>query len=294
MNTQLRKRPLVAAALMSVLAVFSSACTPAPPPWSSWEFTATRVTVNDSQDEIRGLFGECIPATWLGGRKDEPYVMNIATRVKIGVPDSADGFVVSSRSSNPHNVPAGASRVLTGPAGAPAVFTGIDRLDILDLLDGSRPVEVFLIYTWVMEEDVIPVNIAANDVKNLLILILNLELAQGSMPSDPDQFVDEIMDRALDIFTLLLSNIPQLGLGDDVGGGAFNIGIPATGVLADIVDASIASATIAPFPLSIRDLPPDVKHVDLLTMSGTTTFAGQVFDQYGDGVHTYDFQANQV
>ena len=34
--------------------------------------------------------------------------------------------------------------------------------------------------------------------------------------------------------------------------------------------------------------------MNIFSMGGTKTFTGQAFNQYGDGVHTYNFQANQV
>ncbi|MCB9387507.1 MAG: hypothetical protein H6517_06745 [Microthrixaceae bacterium] len=276
---------------MAALALIAAACVPpTAPATDTWEFKATQVTVNDAQDEIR-LFGACVA---IPNCNDEPYVMNIATRVKIGVPNSASGFVVSSRSNNPENVPAGESRTLTGAAGAPVAFPGLQRLDVADLLNANNKLEVVVIYTWVMEEDTVAVNTAANDVKDILVDALNATLAQGSVPSDAGVLLDLILDNLGDAFTLLLSNIPLLGLGDDVGGGAIDVGIAAKGGLASLIDGAIGTATIPAFPIPVLDLPPDVQHVNIFSMGATKTFTGQAFDQYGDGVHTYNFQANQV
>jgi len=291
LKSRAKRRPALIVGAMAALALIAAACVPpTAPATDTWEFKATQVTVNDAQDEIR-LFGACVA---IPNCNDEPYVMNIATRVKIGVPNSASGFVVSSRSNNPENVPAGESRTLTGAAGAPVAFPGLQRLDVADLLNANNKLEVVVIYTWVMEEDTVAVNTAANDVKDFLVDGLNATLATGSIPSDLNFLLDLILDNLGDAVTLLLSNIPLLGLGDDVGGGAMNVGIAAKGSLAGIIDASIGTATIPAFPIPALDLPPDIQHVNIFSMGGTKTFTGQAFNQYGDGVHTYNFQANQV
>ena len=201
---------------------------------------------------------------------------------------------MSSRNNNPENVPEGETRILSGAAGAPVQFNGIRRLDVADLLNTNNKLEVFVVYSWVMEEDTVPVNTAADDVKDILVDALNDTIAAGSLPSDPADLLDLILGNLGNAFTLLLSNIPLLGLGDDVGGGAFQVGIAAKGGLAGIIDTAIGSATIPSFPIPVLDLPPDIKHVNIFTMAGTKTFTGQRFDQYGDGIHDYDFQTNQV
>ncbi|MFV0317298.1 MAG: hypothetical protein ACK5O2_10120, partial [Microthrixaceae bacterium] len=163
MKSRARRRPALILGAVAALALIAAACAPPPAPSSStWEFKATQVTVNDAQDEIR-VFGACVA---IPNCNDEPYVINVAARVKIGVPGSASGFVVSSRDNNPENVPAGESRTLTGAAGAPAQFPGLKRLDVADLANSANKLEVLVVYTWVMEEDTVPVNTAANDVKD--------------------------------------------------------------------------------------------------------------------------------
>ena len=291
LKSRAKRRPALIVGAMAALALIAAACVPpTAPATDTWEFKATQVTVNDSQDEVwAGPL--CISLT---GCKDEPYVINVATRVKIGVPGSASGFVTTSRSNNPEDVEEGGTRTLTGAAGAPAVFPGISRLDVADLLNTNNHLEVMVVYTWVMEEDAVAVNTAANDVKDFLVDGLNATLATGSIPSDLNFLLDLILDNLGDAVTLLLSNIPLLGLGDDVGGGAMNVGIAAKGSLAGIIDASIGTATIPAFPIAALDLPPDIQHVNIFSMGGTKTFTGQAFNQYGDGVHTYNFQANQV
>lgn len=295
MKSNLKKRSALVVAAVSALALVAAACTP-PSSSDKWEFKATKVTINDSQDEVRDpIFGWCVS---LAGCEDEPYVINIATRVKIGKAGSASGFVVSSRAANPENVPAGESRTLTGAAGAPVVYPGVQRLTLADLLNTNNKLEVMVIYTWVMEEDQVPVDTAANDVKDIMVDALNDTLAKASVPNDPNLLLNLILNNLGNAFTLLLSNIPLLGLGDDVGGGAMNVGIAAKGDLASIINNTIGNAQIPEFEIPVLDLPPSIKHVNIFAMGGTKTFTGQAFDQYhflgaNDATHTYDFQANQ-
>ena len=99
MNRTRRRTRTVLLGAVAALALVAAACVPEPAPANTtWEFKATKVTVNDVQDEVCVIV--CV------NRADEPYVMNIATRVKIGVPNSASGFVVSSRSNNPEGLEA--------------------------------------------------------------------------------------------------------------------------------------------------------------------------------------------
>lgn len=285
-----RTAPLKAAIAATTLAVGAVACTaPAAPVPVTWKFEATNVTVNDAQDEIR-LFGGCIA---IPNCNDEPYVINIGARVKVGVANSASAQVISSRDHNPEDVPAGESRALSGLSGGAVSFPNVSRLNVTDLLNTNNKLEIFVIYTWVLEEDTVPVNTAANDVAAILVDALNDTVATASIPTDIDVLLDLILSNLGNAFTLLLSNIPLLGLGDDVGGGAFSIGIASRGTLATGIEAAIGNANIPAFDIPVLDLPPSIKHVNIFATGVTKNFTGQGFDQYGDGVHTYDFRSSQ-
>lgn len=301
MKSNLKKRSALVVAAVSALALVAAACTP-PSSADKWEFKATNVTINDSQDEVPGT-------CWMGVCKDEPYVINIATRVKIGSKkDSASGFVVSSRDNNPEDMPAGTSSVLETLipppinhtySGAKVVYPNVQRLDVADLLNTNNKLEVMIIYTWVMEEDQVPVNAAATSVMNSMVDALNETLDDASVPNDPNVLLNLILNNLGNAFTIMLSNIPLLGLGDDVGGGAINVGIAAKGGLATIINNTIGTADIPEFEIPVLDLPPSIKHVNIFAMGGTKTFTGQAFNQYhdifgvNDGTHTYDFQAKK-
>jgi hypothetical protein len=169
-------------------------------------------------------------------------------------------------------------------------------LDVANLSDNK--LEVVGTYTWVMEKDLVGVATAAGDVADILEDALNDTLATASGVLDPSLVLDLIFDNVGSSFTLLLSNIPLLGLGDDVLGGAFYIGIGAKGGLATTLDGLLASVTPPTFSIPVLALPPDVMNFGVFTMQNTKTFSAQRFDASclipDCGIHTYNFQANEV
>lgn len=278
--------------LAGMLAATSLLATACPPPGgpvlNNVTFKATDVTVNDSQDAVYDpIFGLCISLT---GCSDEPYVLNVNFRVKIGVANSAQGFVSGSRGNGPGGVGAGSSRVLTGAQQSTATFAGVQGLDILDLLDTNNHLEVWGSYVWALEEDTIGVATAANDVAAILKDAMNATLAQAALPSDPNFILDLIVDNILNAITLLASNIPLFGLGDDVMGGAIYVGVGAKGALGDIINAAIGTTTLGPIAIPLVSLPPDIDHGGFYTMTGPKSFTGQGFSG-GGGTHTYNFLA---
>ena len=130
-----RIRASVVGVLALALVGVATACMPPTPGGRSVTFKADRVTVNDSQDETCVL-GIC------ANRSDEPFVFNIAFRVKIGVPGSAQAYLVGDR-DNAVN------------------FGGITGLDVTDLLNPDNKLEVVGVYTWANEADQIPIGQAA-------------------------------------------------------------------------------------------------------------------------------------
>ena len=75
------------AALLGAVALVGAACAPAPP--TDWRVSPDSITVNDSEDNDAG---------------DEPYVIQVGFRSKLGVPGSSDASVASQCSTG--NLPA--------------------------------------------------------------------------------------------------------------------------------------------------------------------------------------------
>ena len=279
------------AAVVGILAVMgvAASCVPPAPTAESWTFRANSVTVNDSQDEIRDpLFGLCIA---IPSCEDEPYTLNIGFRVKIGVPGSADAFVVNNRTDAPENVGEGVTVNLTGNAQNAVTWNNIKPLDIADLLNSANKLEVVGVYTWASEEDLVGNGVAADGVAGLLEDALNATLATGTLPSDASLILDLVLDNILGALGLLAQNIPLFGLGDDVLGGALYIGIGAKGGLADIINGTIGTTPPLTFDIPIVSLPPDIDGGGFFTFKNSKSFTQQFSG--ADGTHTYNFSVSK-
>ncbi|MEI2699945.1 MAG: hypothetical protein V9E94_16995 [Microthrixaceae bacterium] len=281
-----RSRLALAVAILSVMGL-AAACAPSAPSSQSWTFRANSVTVNDSQDEVRGLFGECIPLEVLNGCKDEPYTLNIGFRVKIGAAGSASTEVVNNRTDAPENIPAGSTVTLTGNQQNAITWNNIKPLDVVDLASSSNKLEVVGVYSWASEEDFVGNGLAADSVANILEDALNSTLAAGTLPNDVNDILAMILDHIGDALGVLVQNIPLLGLGDDVLGGALYLGIGAKGGLADIINDATASTPPITLAIPLVELPPDIVGGGFFTFKNSTNFT-QSFSGAG-GQHTYNF-----
>ena len=281
-----RSRLALAVAILSVMGL-AAACAPQPPSNESWTFRANSVTVNDSQDEVRGLFGECIPLEVLNGCKDEPYTLNIGFRVKIGAAGSASTEVVNNRTDAPENIPAGSTVTLTGNQQNAITWNNIKPLDVVDLASSSNKLEVVGVYSWASDEDFVGNGLAADSVANILEDALNSTLAAGTLPNDVNDILAMILDHIGDALGVLVQNIPLLGLGDDVLGGALYLGIGAKGGLADIINDATASTPPITLAIPLVELPPDIVGGGFFTFKNSTNFT-QSFSGAG-GQHTYNF-----
>ena len=281
----MRRTRSIMVGAVSVLALtgLTAACAPMTPAAArTVTFKADSVTVNDSQDETCVL-GIC------ANRSDEPYVFNIAWRVKVGVPNSASANLVGDRSNAVNSLSAGQSRTLTGAQQSAATFGGIQGLDVIDILNPDNHLEVFGTYTWALEQDTIPVGQGAVGTANVLRDALNATLAVGTLPSDASAIVDLIIDNLGAAFQVLSANIPIFGLGDDILGGALYVGIGATGTLGDLINEVLATTTIPAIAIPVVEVPPDIVGGGLFTLSANKTFT-QSFSGAG-GRHTYQFSA---
>jgi hypothetical protein len=269
-------------ALLVVSGLLAAACVPPPPTGQNWSFRGTSVTVNNSQDEVCVLL--CVNS------EDEPYLLQVAFRVRIGAPNSAQAWTV--KGTAPQDVPVGATRTFTGGQNATVTFGNVKALDTADLLDSNNKMEVFGTYTWAAEEDILDtLSGAANDTASILKNTLNATLAQSSLPTDPNDLVDLIVDNIGDAFTLLLSNIiPTFGLADDTLGGAVYVGIGAKGGLGGLIDPILATTSFPSVPLLGDNLaPPKIVGGGFYSMTGERTFT-RVFDG-ADGRHTWNLRA---
>ena len=278
-----RIRSVAVGVLALAVAGLAAACTPATPGGRSVTFKADSVTVNDSQDETCVL-GIC------ANRQDEPYVFNIAFRVKIGVPNSASAYLVGNRNNAVNSLGAGQSATLTGDQQAAVNFGGITGLDVTDLFDTNNHLEVVGVYTWANEEDTVPIGEAATGTAAILKDALNATLAKADLSSfDASAIVNLIFDNLGSAFGVVAGNIPLFGLGDDNLGGAIYVGIGAQGGLGDLINQVATSFAIPNIQIPVVDLPPDINGGGIFTLNGNKTFT-QSFSGAG-GRHTYQFSA---
>ncbi len=277
--------------LLAVVTIAAGACAPQAPDGTiatkNWQFRGTQVRVNDSQDETLGI---CWPSSLC---QDEPYLLTVGFRVKIGQHGSAQVQVTNDRTNAPENVGEGQT-VIVGPGpGGQNVFNNVQALDVLDLANTNNKLEVFGTYVWGSEEDQVGNGAAANAVANLLRDALNATLATADLTSlDASFIIDLILDNIGGAFGIIANNIPLFGLGDDVMGGGMYIGIGAQGTLGSALDSVIGSTPFPTINIPLVDIPPDITGGGMYTLTGPKTFT-QTFVG-GGGSHTWTMQAGPV
>lgn len=280
--------------LVAAIGLVAAACAPPPPaPAKNWSLKATSITSNDSQDEVRDpLFNACIA---IPNCDDEAYLIHIAFKVTIGQANSADAWVVTGDKIN--GLSEGETNALSGGQQAPVTFSGIRPLDILDVFNPSNKLTVFGTYTWAAEEDTInSLSTGANGLASTFKSVLNSLLASATLPSSEQAIIDLVLDALFNnigaLFNVIVSNIPCLGLCDDVLGGAVYVGIGAGGTLGNTLNSLLSSVTIPNIAIPLVSVPPDVQGGGIFTMTGPKNFTQQFSG--ADGRHTYSFTAGQA
>lgn len=284
-----RSARVAALALLSTIGLIAAACVPPVPPAPvDWSVKGTQIHSVDSQDEIR-VAGVCIA---IPDCNDETYLITVAFRVKIGEPGSAQAWVVKGSTKN--GVAEGNTYTLTGGQQGTVSFPAVQPLDVLDALNPDNKMEVIGTYTWAAEEDWIDsLSGGANAVADAFEGALNSLVATATLP---DQDVPDLIDLVLDVlfnnigsaFRLILSNIPCLGLCDDVLGGRVYVGLGATGTLGSLIDDALVGASVPAINLvGDNSVPPNIQGGGLFTLTGAKTFANQSFVGAG-GHHQYN------
>ena len=287
---------MLTVAIISAFGLIAAACAPpapggggAPAP-VDWSFKGTQMHSVDSQDEVR-VFGACVA---LPNCDDEPFLLQVAFSVTLGEPGSAQAWTVTGDEST--GVSEGDTIALTGGKQAEVTFAGVQPLDVLDALNPANKMDIVGTYTWAAESDLInSLGVGANSIAGIFETALNDTIAAGVLPSDESALIQLILDLLFNnignAFGVIASNIPCLGLCDDVLGGRVYIGLGATGVLAGAIDAVLGGFAIPAIPMVGDNLvPPPIHGGGLYTMGGAKAFADQSFPGAG-GEHEYDFLA---
>lgn len=276
------------AAVVSILAAItlSAACTAEAPAGETWTFRATSVRIDDMQD----LY---VPFLQTG---DDPYLINIGFRVKFNQPGSAQAWVVNARSSAPTQVPEGSTRALSGGQQAAVNFSGVQEVDVLDLLNESNKLEVVGVYTWAIERDVASFDgTAANSVAGILRNVLNDTVAKAQLPSNFEDILGMLVSNLGPALGVALGNLSPPLLGDDMMGGSLHIGVAARGTLGDIIRNTIGTTPLPAIDIPLISVPPGTQGGNFFVTSGSTVF-NQSYTKppialgQGGGKHTYNFE----
>lgn len=286
------KRWSAAAVVVTALALVA-ACTPAPVPGpggivgSYFQFRGTNVTVVNHNDS--GLYGS----------QDEPYLYNIGFRVALNEPGSAEVQVSGGRGNAISSLGDGQSASLSGGQRAAVNVDSVDLLDVLDLTDPSRHLEIVGNWVWAMERDDVSVGQLVQDTADLLEDALSAFMSAGTLPSDPNDLIDLIIDVLFDDFFnslgvllgALFQSIP--GITDDTVGSRMYIGIGATGTFSTILDAALTAVPpIGPIEIPIVTIPPDIVEVVPYSLGHNNYFDNQAMT--GGGRHDYNLEMINV
>ncbi len=269
---------------VAVLAMVAAACAPAPasgpgggPNYPDFRFTANKVTVVNHND------------SFFYGTRDEPYAVNLWFRVKVGVPNSAQVGVVGDRSQAIDDLGDGESHALSASRQAAVDFNDVELLDVGDLLNTNKHLEIVGTWTWAMERDDVGVTGVMGNVTNVVKNTLNNVVGNGTLPSDPADLVPMLLGDFGDAFDLiagaLFSSIP--GIPDDAVGSRFYIGVASTGTLSNIVDATVPASAFPLVEIPVVTIPPDIDGGQIFSLGHNNAYSGEQFSS-GDGRHDYD------
>ncbi|MHB1137699.1 MAG: hypothetical protein ACYC2O_02000 [Microthrixaceae bacterium] len=219
-------------------ALIGAACTPNGPAPSQWKVSAKSITVHDSEDNDGG---------------DEPYVMQLGFRSKLGVDGSSKSTFASQCYTRklPANNAAPSGTTIEVPAGAADILLpNVQNLDVGDLALGTAPFEIIGTLSFVAERDgVFPDSCAVSDaLKSLLGPVLEdaLELFIAESPTPPTTedliqlIVDNIGNFLSGLGSMIGSVIEGLGNPDDIIGIAAQIHLPTSGALTDLIKTGLA------------------------------------------------------
>lgn len=218
-------------------ALLGAACTPAGPAPAQWKVSPKSITVHNGEDNDGG---------------DEPYVMQLGFRSKLGVPGSSSATFASQCYT--HKLPAQNAgtdgTTLIVPAGAADILLpNVQNLDIGDLALGTAPFEIIGTLTFVAERDGVFDSCAISDALKLALVstltdALELLIANSDTPPTTEDLIQLIVDNLGNFLgalgSLIGSVIEGLGNPDDIIGVAVQIHLPTTGALTGLIKTGLS------------------------------------------------------
>lgn len=258
-------------ALLAIAALIGTSC--APPPSSTWKVSPVSVTVHVGEDKDGG---------------DEPYIIQLGFRSKVGVPGSSQTSIASQCYAGklpPNNAAPNGTTLAIPPGSADITFADTQNLDLADLAAGTAPFEVLGTLTFVMERDGIFDSCAVSDVlRNALLSslrdTLNLLIANSPVPPTEEQLINLVVANIGNFVaaagSLIGAVLEGLGNPDDVIGIAAQIHLPTRGALTDLINTAFAvgglfSPGLEQGFIPIDDLPSELQiRVGTLSPSNAT------------------------
>ncbi len=251
------KKTLVATCLVSFMALLAGACTFPAPGEATWKIKPDSIKVVHPEDEDGA---------------DEPYVIQLAFRSKLGVPNSSQAFVVSQCRAwaTPANDVGTPGTVVPVPAGtADVVFPKTQSLDIGDVLLDTAPLEIFGTLSFVMERDgLTPGACALTDLLDNVLTgtirdALNILIAGADTPPTQEALINLIVSHIGDYLSaipgLIGAVIEGLGNPDDILGIAAQIHLPTAGTFTDLLNFGLTLAGLDNGVIESDELPAVLK-----------------------------------
>ena len=231
------KRMTAVGALVVALSLVAAACTIGGPAPTDWKVKPSTIKVVDGEDNDAG---------------DEPYVIQVGFRSKLGVAGSSSAQISSQCYAGalpgPDAAPDGTT-VAVPPGSADVSFPQAQNLDIGDVLLGTAPLEIFGTLTFAMERDGVFTGCAISDALGSALVpvmtdALNLLIAGSAVPPTQEALVDLIVSNLGNFLNavggFLAAFIEGLGNPDDIIGVGVQILLPTAGAFTDVLNTAFA------------------------------------------------------
>lgn len=276
------KRITALCTLLVACALLASACTIGGPAPTNWKVKPASIKVVQQEDYDAG---------------DEPYVIQVGFRSKLGVPGSSSASLASQcyAGAIPPADAAPNGTTVNIPAGSADIsFPQAQNLDIGDVLLGTAPLEIFGTLSFAMERDAIFGGCAISDLlgqalPGVLTDALNLLIANSSVPPTQDALVNLILSHLGDFLgavgSFLGAILEGLGNPDDIIGVGVQILLPTAGAFTDILNTALAIGGIFQPGLEQGFIPIDGLPSSVKIKVGSLVPSVSTFDFQGDAAH---------
>jgi hypothetical protein len=274
----MNRKLTAAAVLVAAISVLAASCTLPAPASRNWKVKPVSIEVVEKEDFDPG---------------DEPYVIQLGFRSKLGVENSSQVSVRSGCRANQlpaTDVGTNGTVVPVPPGGSDIEFPGAQNLDIGDILLETAPFEIFGTLSFVMERDGLFAGACAvtdliqNVLSGVLKDSLNVLIAGSDVPPTEEELIDLIVSNLGDFLSaipgLIAATIEGLGDPDDILGVAVQIHLPTAGAFTSLLDLGLTLAGLDNGVLEIDELPPTVafRVGKLLPSSASFTFSGPGYE----------------